>query len=778
MDFRSGLLVVLVGALTACPFGPFDSDHRPITSSETAGPDPDDFPDTEPVEVPPGQIYELPPIQCAGAWSLPPEMLGVDGLGFHGWALDDIHLSNAWSVDNDFTTSWISDDDDSDPSLRVRPWLVPELGSCYRESLTSSITYALPDHLVAQVSAFSRGDRGYGELSSIQYTTSVAGYLIPGTTPVVKALHSVLVYENPIPEAPAAEPWTPALEAELLSKTEQLPEYMQDRLARLILALIEANQLAVTAYEAHPYEDWRRIHEQFLAESYTSVQNSYVSPSGGSVIADMLALADDFRIDPMLLAAQGLNEAALGINNEAPELSATRIDLQTSLGRIIIEANTQDTNYTPEDLAGVALLVDYGGDDTYRGQYASSAHGLWMTAGVLVDIEGNDIYGADTPDIEDPGTSSADAFDVSYGFTQGCGLFGVGVLQDHDGDDIYAASVYSQGAGAFGVGLLYDRVGSDHHQLGHFGQGAGYFGLGILQDLGNIEPDGSNDYYGVYTGGQGFGKSRGHGLLLDDQGDDIYVAYYEADPPHLPGPSFNNYYELDASWPYGRDGVPHFMSLAQGVGWGYRSDWGVDNNWMGGFGALLDLGEGNDQYLADTFSQGMGFVYGFGFLSDGGGDDRYRSFWWGPAAAAHMGVGLLDDLGGNDDYFVTQASGGHGHDYSVAWLLDRAGDDLYGGQLHLGEGFTGGHGYFVDYGGSDSYNADDPLASLGPSAAYGLVNTGLPGMKLIGVFLDLGGALDVYGTDVVGIGNDAVWHLAPVGDDVDPALHKGVGIDR
>jgi hypothetical protein len=51
-------------------------------------------------------------------------------------------------------------------------------------------------------------------------------------------------------------------------------------------------------------------------------------------------------------------------------------------------------------------------------------------------------------------------------------------------------------------------------------------------------------------------------------------------------------------------------------------------------------------------------------------------------------------------------------------------------------------------------------------------------MKLIGVFLDLGGALDVYATDVMGIGNDAVWHLAPVGDDADPALHKGVGIDR
>jgi hypothetical protein len=779
MDFRSWLLVVLAGALTACPFDP-DFDRRPplSTGTETGGSDPNE-PDTEAFEVPLGQIYELDPIHCAGAWPVPPELLGDDGLGFHAWTVDDIHLSNAGSSQTEFTSSWISDNDDSDPSLRVRPWLVPEFGACYREHLIANgYGYYAPTPVLETLSAFARGDRGYDELTPMLYQTSVAGYLFPGSTPVAKSLHAVLAYSNPLPGAPAAEAWTPELEAELLAKTEGIPEDMQDRLARLILSLIEANELALLALEAHPYEDWHRIWQQFLVEDYTGVQNSHVSPVGGTVITDIEAMAEDLRLEMLVLAGQRLSEAAGDISNDAPELYMQKIDLQTSVGRIVIQANTQDNNYTAEDLAGVALLVDYGGNDTYAGQYASTAAGLWMSAGVVVDVAGNDIYGVTTPDIEDSLTTAEQAFDVLDGFTQGCGLFGVGILHDHGGDDSYAASVYSQGAGAFGVGVLYDRDGEDRHQLGHFGQGAGYFGVGLLLNLEWDGAGGNNDYYGVYTGGQGLGKPRGHGLLLDHEGDDIYVAYYEADGAYLPGPSFNNYYGLDATWPYARDGVPHFMSLAQGVGWGYRSDWGLDNNWMGGFGVLFDMGQGDDQYLADTFSKGMGFMYGLGFLSDEGGEDRYRSFWFGPAAGAHMGVGLLDDLSGNDDYFVTQASGGLGYDYGVSWLLDRAGDDRYGGALHLGEGNTGGHGYFVDHGGADTYNPDDPLANLGPSATYGHVRNGVPGLNLIGVFLDLGGAQDVYGTDVVEIGNDAVWHLAPIGDDVDPALHKGVGIDR
>ncbi len=67
---------------------------------------------------------------------------------------------------------------------------------------------------------------------------------------------------------------------------------------------------------------------------------------------------------------------------------------------------------------------------------------------------------------------------------------------------------------------------------------------------------------------------------------------------------------------------------------------------------------------------------------------------------------------------------------------------------------------------------------LGVSAEYGRVRKGDPNMNLIGVFLDLGGGVDSYGTDVVEIGNELVWHLAPVGDGVDPARHKGVGIDE
>ena len=41
-----------------------------------------------------------------------------------------------------------------------------------------------------------------------------------------------------------------------------------------------------------------------------------------------------------------------------------------------------------------------------------------------------------------------------------------------------------------------------------------------------------------------------------------------------------------------------------------------------------------------------------------------------------------------------------------------------------------------------------------------------------------GGGDDTYVTARPEVKNDAVWHLAPLGSEADPANHKGIGVDK
>ena len=173
-------------------------------------------------------------------------------------------------------------------------------------------------------------------------------------------------------------------------------------------------------------------------------------------------------------------------------------------------------------------------------------------------------------------------------------------------------------------------------------------------------------------------------------------------------------------------------------------------------------------------AQGQGFVYGFGYLYDGGGDDLYHTFWWGPAASAHMGVSLMVEEGGNDEIDVVALSGGYGYDSSVGWVLDHGGDDTYNGQFNYGRAYTYGLTFMINTGGDDTYNADE--AQGGPR--FGIVDSGDMGQNLIGVFMDLGGGTDTYVNASEHVVNDAVWYNEPTGSNVDAQWHKGIGMDR
>jgi len=121
---------------------------------------------------------------------------------------------------------------------------------------------------------------------------------------------------------------------------------------------------------------------------------------------------------------------------------------------------------------GIGALVDGSGDDTYMGDYFAQGSSYWYSLGILHDMSGNDRYiagrYAQGAGIHvSAGTlideSGDDTYLVTFGVSQGVGHdFGVGVLADFGGNDLYRGGLLSQGAATCGsVGVLYDGSGED-----------------------------------------------------------------------------------------------------------------------------------------------------------------------------------------------------------------------------------------------------------------------------------------------------------------------------
>ena len=175
---------------------------------------------------------------------------------------------------------------------------------------------------------------------------------------------------------------------------------------------------------------------------------------------------------------------------------------------------------------GIALSIDHAGNDLYAALDDNYVQGFgFLGIGLLVDLAGNDRY-------------------VAKHFAQGAGIIGVGALWDSGGDDVYDGHAFVQGAGMFGLGMLLDDQGNDVYDCATLGQGgATTLGLGLLSDLaGNdlyrLGKDTLKDALGQLPGyGQGGALSfraypwegkltayGGVGMLVDDQGDDVYDA--------------------------------------------------------------------------------------------------------------------------------------------------------------------------------------------------------------------------------------------------------------
>lgn len=714
-------------------------------------------------------------LDCRDRYVLPPEIEGPDGLGAFGWTFDVLHVPIAWTFANRGVMPWISDNSLTVPSARIDVERTPETGQCFVDELRSGLDQDLAAVLRAQ-SAFHDPSVGLD-------TLSVADYAAPTypddelNFPLTSAVWGLFAGVTPVEGAPEVE-WDEALRASLEGIEAAYPSALAAALADFVHAVGEAHILRESAAGSVGSARWAQMARRIVPRAYersdllwlepvTVLPDLSSRPGGGMELIELLELSDLNRAAQRVAgAADALLTAAIA----SGPFAGPDLDVLTPLGRFVVRPSARDDDGAPDD---AALILDLGGDDAYPGRVAST-HLDHLAASVLIDVSGADEYGPQDWSLRSTEDRSA-VFANADGLTQGAGLFGVGLSIDAAGADVYRSTVFGQGIGLFGVGILDDREGEDIYDATYFGQGTGQVGVGLLLDRRG------DDTYTLGSQGQGVGRPRGQGVLLDAEGDDDYLALHDDDPPELLekypvwfGSGYrdeNRVVELNGELV----GEEHNMSVAMGVGWGFRGDWFTDEtNWAGGFGAAIDLGDGNDVRFADAMSMGQGFVYGMGLLYDDGGDDVYRAFWWSFGSGTHMGTGLMIENGGDDDLTIGQFSAALGHDTGVSWYLDLGGSDLYAGQMTYGRALDHGLAFFVEEGGDDIYEG-----TRGVNHGVCDINPEVPldGLERLGLFMDLGGGADAYLTPNPAAANDTAWYQDPHRGG-DPTEKRGIGLDR
>jgi hypothetical protein len=312
----------------------------------------------------------------------------------------------------------------------------------------------------------------------------------------------------------------------------------------------------------------------------------------------------------------------------------------------------------------------------------------------------------------------------------GCGLLGIGVLIDLNGNDNYRIRESGLGCAWYGTGLLMDCSGNDNYITDStWGEGAAHIGTGILIDLKG------DDKYTCGSQSEGLASTFGAGILIDVTGNDFYLARDDGAPSEL---------YLGQS-----------VSMSQGVGYGRRADLGDGHSLSGGYGVLVD-GAGDDIYHASAWSQGAGYWWGVGILEDYSGNDSYRNGKYSLGAGAHFAIGCQVDLSGNDLYNTGNLTAvnqfqGHARDGSIGISIDGDGDDRYYFKSHCGgSGDLTSIGFFWDRRGNDVYDlnyeiiggtangwADTP--PMGTTTFYLPFYSWRDDIEAFGIFLDSSG---------------------------------------
>ncbi|MCM8763987.1 MAG: hypothetical protein NC830_01275 [Candidatus Omnitrophica bacterium] len=475
------------------------------------------------------------------------------------------------------------------------------------------------------------------------------------------------------------------------SITQRLHQLCRDRNQRINAILKECTELLDLEIQTQDASDREKLTRDYLnkkisiAEKYVQTSFANFSPAK---MAEFMELTErltvrqvgDIVAHSLPEKQAGLSLASKAARIEMAELIKAAIVLSNILnhpdfenlkkmksgryGKFFVGSKRND-EYDIDKMENIAFIIEPGGNDTYTGGKTRIEKPVLLT----IDFEGNDRYIA--PD----------------GFAQGSGFFGVSILYDKNGNDIYEGTDVCQAAGLMGIGILIDDNGDDIYNGDRRTQGSAVCGIGILIDRKG------NDRYSTNLLGQGYGGMFGIGILEDTDGNDYYRAGGKYDEPYQEPP---HYYKH--AW-------------SQGCGSGFR---GISN---GGFGIMLD-GGGDDIYEADYFSTG-GYWFAAGIARDFGGNDTRKPLThnftrYGFGYACHYAVGLLYDDTGNDTYIGTLGIQGFGWDIGTAVLIDSSGNDSYTATIS-GQGFAcqGSWALLLDGDGSDTYTGKDPMRVQG-----------------------------------------------------------------
>ena len=162
---------------------------------------------------------------------------------------------------------------------------------------------------------------------------------------------------------------------------------------------------------------------------------------------------------------------------------------------------------------GIALILDYDGNDKYLGDVYNQGVGYWYSAGLMYDVAGNDTYEM-----------------TQYG--QGSGIhLAIGGLIDVAGNDCYMmhSGLGTGGSHDYAASMLHDRGGNDQY----FGNTSCNGGSLTNSAVIFIDRSGNDTYAGRKSGGINIGRPARNfisiGVLIDLDGDDNYLGIMEND---------------------------------------------------------------------------------------------------------------------------------------------------------------------------------------------------------------------------------------------------------
>lgn len=262
-------------------------------------------------------------------------------------------------------------------------------------------------------------------------------------------------------------------------------------------------------------------------------------------------------------------------------------------GDVVVGGNGPDI-YTSHDIENAAVIIDFGGRNTYVGPVGYAGPGEMR---VVIDL----------------GTSVEVRCDNKGPGAVGAALFGVAVMAmpNDEGVKRLTTGAWSQGAALGGVAACVVS-GRAQATAGRFSQGVGVHGIGMF--TADLAAQSAYDAAGY---GQGVGGVRGVGMFRH-QGNGSTLRGGLTDPdPREPGGA---------------------ASLCQGVGFGRRAYAG------GGIGLCVLRGDGISA-LASYFAQGAGYWHAAGAfrLRGYGGTVQGRRYALG--SGVHAAFGHFESLG-------------------------------------------------------------------------------------------------------------------------------------